>query len=206
MDVSYAQGAGLPTGPKDFVIIRLGYSKTLDVDAKAHIEECKKRNIPFALYWFLYNTYSGREQADAAVKAMNDLGVWGHKLIIDAEGTVNTSVVRSAIRRAKALLKPSDKKFQYRRRVGIYSGEWARAHGGYTFGAQFGWLAAYVPEPTLSQYIPRWWKGNYRHRKDRPFLVMWQYTDAPQDRDFWLADPTHLPGFFRPIDRTGKPV
>ena len=138
----------------------------------------------------------GAEEADYAVHAMNDLGCWGHKLVIDAEKNATPDGVLEAIRQAKRLLRPTLWLYRNRLRVGIYSGYWVKSHGGGTFGADFGWLADYNPHAWYTERPAGW---------SESFTKLWQFTsnEGRLDEDYWMADGDYTK-FFAPIDRKGR--
>lgn len=67
-----------------FVIIRAGYSNTIDAAAVRHIKECDKYDIPYGLYWYSYATSVAKAQkeADTFLKFIKEnscnvrVGVW----------------------------------------------------------------------------------------------------------------------------------
>ena len=48
-----------------FVIIRAGYSNSIDTSAVRHIKECEKYDIPYGLYWYSYATTVAKAKAEA---------------------------------------------------------------------------------------------------------------------------------------------
>ena len=56
----------------DFVIIRGGFSRTVDDCAERNIRGCIEHNIPFGLYWFSYatNTELAEQEAECAIKLL----------------------------------------------------------------------------------------------------------------------------------------
>jgi GH25 family lysozyme M1 (1,4-beta-N-acetylmuramidase) len=177
----------------DFVIIRISSGDGglhRDSRAESHIKECRKRKVPFAVYHYTGHE-GGVKEARFAVEQMKALGVWGHKLVCDAEGTSTLPDVQDFIKEAKVLLKPSNWLFRKRLRVGLYSGGWIKANGGGRLGAQFGWIAHWgVDHPTL----PAHW--------DADFTRLWQHTAAQGiDKDRFLGKSVDK--FFGEIDRRG---
>jgi len=195
IDISYAQATFPARAEHRFVIIRISSGDGgLHEDSRAaqHIGEARARKMPMAFYHFMGT--GGAEEARFAVAAMQRHGVWGHKLIIDAENDATPEGVAAAIREAKQLLRPSLWRFRRRRRVGIYSGYWCKSHGGGTFGADFGWLADYNAfEP------PAHWPPG--------FTKLWQFTsnNGTLDENYWMGIGDYRK-FFQPIDKRGYRV
>lgn len=56
----------------DFVIIRGGFSRTVDEYAERNIRGCIENNIPFGLYWFSYatNTELAEQEATTAINLL----------------------------------------------------------------------------------------------------------------------------------------
>lgn len=65
-----------------FVIIRIGYSTTLDSKAKRNMDECEKLGIPYGIYLYSYalNVAQAKKEAEFVLKSIKgrkiQVGVW----------------------------------------------------------------------------------------------------------------------------------
>lgn len=76
IDVSFWQGTidwETVKGNIDFAVVRAGYGKNVDSQAKRNIAECERLNIPYAIYWFSYATCNqdAENEAKKAVEFLN---------------------------------------------------------------------------------------------------------------------------------------
>lgn len=197
IDISYAQAAWPGIASDKFVVIRVSSGDGglhRDPLAAQHIAEARKAGKPFALYHYLGSS-GGVAEASYAVKTMEGLGVWGHKLFCDFEGDADVKEAEAFIAHAKKLMRPEKWRFRLRKRVGLYSGYKIKANGNGTLGADFGWLADYDAFDR-----PSGWS--------RRFTRLWQYASTSSrgnlDLDAYMGRPALVGRFFRPIRRSGK--
>ena len=199
-DCSYAQGTWPGIASDKFVIIRVSSGDGgLHADDRAaqHIAEARKANKPFAFYHFL-GRVGGKVEAQFAVRTMDKLGVWGHKLFCDYEGTSTRSDAIAFIAEAKRLMRPGKWRYRLRKRVGLYSGSTIKESGGGTLDASFGWLADYNAYDR-----PEGWSTT--------FARFWQYDSTSISRghldlDAYMGNPKNVARFFQPIYKSGKLV
>lgn len=83
IDISYHNGnIDLSKYKGKFVIIRGGYSTTVDTLAKRNMDMCEKYGIPYGVYWYSYalSTSDAKKEAETCLKLIKgrkiQVGVW----------------------------------------------------------------------------------------------------------------------------------
>lgn len=154
----------------DFVIIRGGFSRTVDEYAMRNIRGCIENNIPFGLYWFSYatNTELAEQEAKCAISLIDGLPIT-YPIYFDFEYDSANYCNKNGVNVTQELVRALTKKFcDTIRENGYDTGFYANPdYISRYYGVDF------AEENNYNLWLAHWYvsKPNYKHK-------MWQYSDC----------------------------
>ena len=179
IDISAWQG-NIDLAPyKDkFVIIRGGYSTTVDKKAVRNMNLCEKLGIPYGVYWYSYalNVKRAKEEAAACLALIKNrklkLGVWFDMEDADGYKKKNGFPSNQTISdMCNAFCAAVEKAGYY---TGVYASE--------------SWLLNRIKGVKYPKWVASWGTNNGKLQKTKADLgIMHQYTSKPLDKDVIYA-------------------
>ena len=175
IDISYHNGnIDLTPYKNQFVIIRGGYSTTIDKNAKRNMDLCEKLNIPYGIYWYSYalNITQAKLEAETCINLIKGrnikVGVWFD--MEDADGYKkrngfpnNTTISNMCNTFCKKL-----------KNAGYYCGVYASES----------WLKNKIKGVNYPKWVASWGSNNGNLQKTKADLgVLHQYTSKPLDKN-----------------------
>lgn len=175
IDISEHNGnINLAPYTKQFVIIRGGYSTTIDKKAKRNMDLCEKLNIPYGIYWYSYalTTTKAKQEAQTClglIKGRNiKVGVWFD--MEDADGWKR----RNGFPSSKTISDMCNTFCKTVAAAGFYAGVYASES----------WLVNTIKNVNYPKWVASWGSNNGKLQKYKSDLgVMHQYTSKPLDKD-----------------------
>ena len=193
IDISEHNGAIDPRYyDHDFVMIRAGWSDTVDKLFERHVKTCEQYGIPYGVYWYSYalTPSSAKEEAEACLKAISgkkiSVGVW-----FDMEDA-DSWKARNGWDRSKTNVSNICNEFcSIIENAGYYAGIYA----------SLSWLTGsgqLIDCPAYDKWVAHWADPIPDHSNLGTIL---QYADKPVDMDLIYADNLSR---YKPKEKTMK--
>lgn len=180
IDISAWQGnIDLSKYKNQFVIIRIGYSTTLDSKAKRNMDLCEKLGIPYGVYLYSYalSVSDAKEEAEFVLKQIKgrkiSVGVWFD--MEDADKYKKKHGFTFSKSNISNICNAFCKKIQD---AGYYTGIYASQS----------WLDSYIDCKQYDKWCASWGSNNGKRNNDMSkYGTLHQYTSKPLDKSVMYA-------------------